>query len=383
MKYFEHFRDLRSRKISQRLNYFQAVNVWLKKVDIRSMGIVLQILGGIFVMVLLVVAAIAWRTYRAFNSFAKQLATMAAVGGSPSRITLVEPDDKSWLLEPEVQHSLTQLEELGFEKAGEFQIEEMCGLHVVGFTNPGDRLIAAAYADLSGNTWVDICSESTEGMLITCSNAISGDQVDERPGKKLFIDKGWTIQELYNKTLEESGIGPLRIIEAGDFKCVFEEAYAADMDWRNSRGGAPSWGEFCRTAESSGEEYSLEELEEAYYNTVYTMGVLRLSIECIQAFESQTESTLLGWAEVRNRAFALHEHVPNTHLVQFIVDHIGCLGNSDLSRLEELIDEDRSALENFLEFNKQLPDGVRARKVGEIDHPVQADIFAAAKAPEG
>ncbi len=345
------------------------------------MGIFLKVLGALFLLIVVVVGFVIWRVRRFLKKVAKDL--VGACGNTPSRITLSKPDDDEWLESEELQDAKAQLIELGFQEAGAFQIDEMFGFNLLGFVHPELQLMGVVYAtDYDDSVWVDICSE-TKNESLTVSSAPSGESADLRPGKRAIFMAGASAEDLFAVMEQERGEGPFDAVPLEQFAKLFQDSYAADMDWRNSRGGAPSREEFDRETRKSDQEMSEEQLEEAYHNVVYTMGVLRLSTECLDWFQKETEMSVQQWEDVRDRCFALHEHVPNSHLPDFIRDHFGGLEDEHLSRLEKLLDVNQTAAENFRAFNESLPEELRAERVGAVGTPVSAEIFAAPDCLEG
>jgi len=250
-------------------------------------------------------------------------------------------------------------------------------INLVGLVHKDEPLAAVVYRDCSSRVWADICVKQADGKLVTVSNAPEGDQLDTRPGKKIIIDSKLGINELFDRVKQEWNGDAGVDIPLGEFAQWMEKEYAEDMDWRNSKGGYPTWEEFLRTAEGEGQDCELsdEQLKEAYFETVYSLGVLRLSNECFDKFQQETEMSVQDWEEKRDCCFALHEKLPNSHLIKFIEDHFASLGEEHINKLKGALSEDRSAKENFVAFNELLPESLRAKKVGEVTFPVCADIF--------
>jgi len=190
------------------------------------------------------------------------------------------------------------------------------------------------------------------------------------------------IPELNDRIKAERGNGPFKDVEAADFKMEFEHAYAVEMDWRNSRGGVPTWDEFVRIAHQADETLTDGRLRTAYYETVYQKGVLRLSDECLATFCIETTLTVPEWEAVRDTCFALHEQIPNSHLADFIADHLCGLDENRMAQLKQIINPALPARENFDRFNQMLPESLQAIKLGDVDTPVRAEIFAAPLRPD-
>jgi hypothetical protein len=197
-----------------------------------------------------------------------------------------------------------------------------------------------------------------------------------------LFNSTWGIPELYDCIKAERGSGPFKDIEAADFKREFERVYAVEMDWRNSRGGVLTWEEFVRIAHQADATLTAGQLRTAYYETVYQKGVLRLNDECLATFCFETTLTVPEWEAVRDTCFALHEQIPNSHLADFIADHLRGLDDDRITKLQQVIDPVLSAIENFDRFNQSLPEHLQAIRLGDVDTPVRAEIFAAPLRPD-
>jgi hypothetical protein len=300
---------------------------------------------------------------------------------TPSRVTLMEARAPVWAQHAALQTTLSELRAMGFQLAGTYDVLEIPALHVVGMVHPEDYLYAAVYMLSEHQIWTDLCSEQLDGKSLTVSNVKTGNTLDHVPGRRQLFDTTWGISELYDCIKAERGRGPFKDIEATDFKREFERAYAVEMDWRNSRGGVPTWEEFVRIAHQTDDTLTDEQLRTAYYETVYQKGVLRLNDECLATFCIETTLTVPEWEAVRDTCFALHEQIPNSHLADFIADHLCGLDEDRMAKLQQVIDPARSAIDNFERFNQTLPEHLQAIKLGDVDTPVRAAIFAAPLRP--
>ncbi len=271
---------------------------------------------------------------------------------------------------------------MGFQPAGTYDVLERPELQLVGMVHPEDYLYAAVYVLPGDRLWTDLYSEQIRGESLTVSNVKTAGTLAHVPGHRQLSDPAWGIAELYDCIKAERGEGPFKDIEAADFKAEFEHAYAVEMDWLNSRGEVPTWEEFLRIAKQTDATLSDETLQTAYYDTVYEKGVLRLSDECVATFCAETTLTVPEWEAVRDTCFALHEHVPNTHLTDFIADHLYDLDEAHIAQLQQVIDPELPAIENFERFNERLPEHLQAIKLGDVEAPVQAEIFAAPLRPD-
>lgn len=135
-----------------------------------------------------------------------------------------------------------------------------------------------------------------------------------------------------------------------------------------------------RTLKNSEEKLDEKQVEQAYYQSVHTMGVERLHDECIESFKEVTDLSIREWENVQDRCLAIHQHIPSNHLRQFVGEHFEEIAEEHLGILEALIAAEETTIEVFRKFNERLPEKLRATKLGEVQEPVYAEIFSV---PEG
>jgi hypothetical protein len=344
-------------------------------------NVILQSLGILFILFVAVGGYLVYRFVRFWKRLHQEGQDQSGVD-TPSRVTLMEAKEPVWGQHAVLKNTLCELRSMGFQLAGTYDVFEMPQLHVVGMVHPEDYLYAAVYMLSEEKIWTDLCSDQLDGTSLTVSNVDTGGTLDCVPGRRHLFNPAWGIPELYDRIKAERGNGPFKDVEAADFKMEFEHAYAVEMDWRNSRGGVPTWDEFVRIAHQADETLTDGQLRTAYYETVYQKGVLRLSDECLATFCIETTLTVPEWEAVRDTCFALHEQIPNSHLADFIADHLCSLDDDRIATLPQVIDPALSAIDNFEQFNQALPAHLQAIKLGAVDTPVRAEIFAAPLRPD-
>lgn len=173
-----------------------------------------------------------------------QLQSFEITNSAPESIKLEACEQFGWLIEPEVQHSLRELETFGFVQLGTFRVVEMPGLHVIGLIQRERRFIACVYADQRGVTWVDISAQTVDGQICTTSNSLNDDLVHAQTRGALRVDKSWSIAELYAQQMQECADRTLTSVHGISFAELFERSYEADMRWQNEKDGtlrAPAW----------------------------------------------------------------------------------------------------------------------------------------------
>jgi len=344
-------------------------------------SVILQIFGILFILSIAVGGYLVYHLVHFWKQICQEVQHETGLD-TPSRLTLMETNNPAWGQHAALKKTLSELRAMGFQPAGTYDVWEMSHLYIVGMVHPEDYLYATVYMLSEEQLWTDLCSEQVGGENLTVSNVSTVGTLDDIPGHRQLSDPTWGIMDLYDCIKAERGKGPFKDIEAADFKAEFEHAYAVEMDWRNSQGGVPTWEEFIRIAKQTDTTLTETKLQTAYYETVYQKGVLRLSDECVATFCTETTLTVPEWEVIRETCFALHEHVPNSHLANFVADHLYGLDNDHIEDLKQVINPALPAIENFEQFNETLPEHLQAIKLGDVDTPVQAEIFAVPLRPD-
>ena len=288
---------------------------------------------------------------------------------APSSIQLVPVEQYGWLVEPEVQHSLRELEGLGFIQQGTFRIVEMQGLHVVGLTNSEKNQIASVYADNRGITWVDISAVEVSGKIYTTSNSLNQEIIESQNQSNLRVDKSWSVVELHAQETELTRGLELRSVVGISFPELFERSYSNDMKKLNESGGVLSRAAFRLQQEAIGENPSEEELEELYSDYVFRSGVLRLHEECCDRFMKDSTSP-----DAHGELLAVHKGIPIDLLLPFVVEKMK-LDDKLVNIIEPKFNREIDLQSAFKEINELLPEAKRARVVGEVAQPTEAIIY--------
>ncbi|OGF44711.1 MAG: hypothetical protein A2231_05145 [Candidatus Firestonebacteria bacterium RIFOXYA2_FULL_40_8] len=151
----------------------------------------------------------------------------------------------------------TQLQNTGFKDLGVYKVAEM-PVTLRGFVNSFEHFTAAVYFHPKAGAWADICVVYVDGTGLTVTNAPMGGVLDSRPGQEKVYKKGISLHELLAIAKTKRKVGPYNEpVTAKAFVTFFEDAYAKDMAWRQSKGGITAE-EVRRVAEEGGRTVSAE-----------------------------------------------------------------------------------------------------------------------------
>jgi len=332
----------------------------------------LQISGGVFLALIFLILIVflflwfKWKTFRKYFSVADI--------PTPSRIHLIPDISPDWIEEEAADNAMSAFRDLGFSDVGAFKIKEMRLVQLFAFVHEREHLMAVVYRQKNIGVWSDVCLEYENGNSLTVSNAPMGGELDIRPGSLKIADKTLNEIELVERIVKERESDNYRPVSVGSFSIRFEESYAEDMDWRNQRGG-PTKDEIRRVAENMNFEFSEDQIDEAYLESIETtMG--RLNEECVGQFIETTDISVAKWESVRDDIFTVHEKIPHKLLLEYLKDYAD-LPEDQWKRLDSLIDVNMQVTELFALMNERLPHELRFEKLGAISEPVKAEIYAA------
>ncbi|MFO0909255.1 MAG: hypothetical protein U0794_13045 [Isosphaeraceae bacterium] len=335
------------------------------------MALLLQIFGAAFLLLILFLVVgllvLRWK----LRSFARELkhslesfAEAAAASQTPSRLHLQRLATSAWMDEEEAGELSEQLRDLGFEHVGFYQTEEVAGLSLESWVQREARAWAVVYEHPQAGVWLDLVSQYDDGRRITFANTLQGEGVDQSPGHEVIRIANLDARELYARFIDERPVGPLTELHAEDFQRQFEKVYADEMDWRNSRGGATAE-EIRRIAELGRvlRRGTLQAIEDQTREHAFQ----ELDKAILERFLKESNSAS-EWEDARDSAFVVHDGLDTASLIARVEDYLDTTG---------LDDHDGGSRARFARFNAAKPSEERCRKLGSVEAPVAADIYAA------
>src|SRR5262249_22899767 len=168
------------------------------------MVIVLQVLGAIFLLLILFLVVAVLTVRAKLRTLAKSLEGMAgsmASSVTPARIRLRPMAAPSWEDEAAVEAEGGPLPGLGFANAGAFQVEEVPGLSLQAWVNPQSSVTAVVYEHPVAGVWTDMVTRYQDGTRATFANTQRGAGVDHAPGHTVERFPGLGSRELYERFL--------------------------------------------------------------------------------------------------------------------------------------------------------------------------------------
>jgi hypothetical protein len=344
------------------------------------MALVLQVFGVIFLLlvVLLIVVVLTIRAkIRGFVRNLEGIAKTLAAGNTPARVHLRPMAVPSWENLEAVEAQVEPLSALGFVQGGSYQVDEMEGLAIQAWFNAERGVTAVVYEHPVAGVWTDMVTRYQDGTIATFANTGQGSGVDHAPGHVVERFPGIGSAELFERFLADRPDRPWVTPSPDAFVDAFEKAYADEMDWRNSRGGATE-DEIRRIAQLSGETYD-EEVVQATRRMAEARAAVQLDEAIRERFLAEATMSAAEWEAVRDRVVVVHDRMTQDTFAEAITQSFDGEYDWDADGLPQIDRDDpgKSPRRLFAEINAGFGDGRRCRKLGVVHQPVEADVYVA------
>jgi hypothetical protein len=339
------------------------------------MGVFLQVLGILFLLLILLVIGGILLIRARLRSALKGLEDLK-YGVTPARIHLHRRQELEWKDPAAAAASLDAIRGLGFQEVGPFGIEEMDFIRMHALVRPDDHAYAVVYEHDKVGVWVDFVTRYEDGTSITYANTAQGGEVDQRPGHGTVRAPGLDPPALYRRFLAERPQRAMKTPSADDFQTTFERAYADEMDWRNSRGG-PTEEEIRAVAAASGEEIDEATLAAAR-EALAEQAAAGLQEALMERFLEKTTLSASRWEELRDRVVFVHDRLTAEMTVSTFTDWTEPPDDEDEAWEKRLQDvRDTSPRASFAAWNEAAPEGRRFERIDTLTEPVPADVYVA------
>ena len=333
------------------------------------MSLLLQIFGVIFLLIILfgVVAILMIRAkLRGFKKILEGLSKMMA---GPPRITLIPLAAPSWANPAETVPLVESLKSLGFEKVGNYQVQEIVGMEMEVWMNFAKSVTSVIYERPNVGIWLDLWTHFQDGTRMTFANPHIGKELKHAPGHDCRLFPGMDTRELFEKFLAERPDKPAKPVSAETFVSVFEQVYAEEQDWRNRRGGA-SVEEIRAIGMRNGETYD-EDVIQATHEFAERHALEELDETIRERFLEQTKMSAVEWERVRDRVIVIHDKMNSEVFEDVVGPWVDDEAFPDLSAIESV-----APRQFFDKINESLPANRRFIRLGTVSSPVEADIYA-------
>ena len=277
----------------------------------------LKYVGAFLVALIILLVLAVFYIKKKLKSFVSGLAdaikAMAAGAGVPPFRVNVKPitaeeftedaDDKK--LGP-INAASTELKSLGFEKIGEFLVEEVF-TSMRAFVDRETGTYAAIYNCPSIDfVWCDVVRRYADGSGWTYANK-EDDYIRFGPKQTTRFFPGESLTGVVEQFREAAPTENVVCVDDEEFPKFFEQSYARSMDYLISHGG-PTEAEIRQIAEKSGEECTDEQVA-AVQKRWRTAISEFLSERVLRRYRKDAGLSPHQWEELEYQAAVIHERM--------------------------------------------------------------------------
>lgn len=337
------------------------------------MILILKILGIVF-LILICLAAIVigyfvfkWKSIKALCEPSPP---------NPHKIQLNETDSLDWILSEEVSSPLQQLESMGFSGGKMYTVEEIPGISLVTLFKPDENVCGVVYHHDTAGIWSDFMVKFDDDTAFEVTNAPDAGNLDAHPGvKKIFVDFSESIVSVYRrfnqvKQEEYPEKGTVKIDDT-NFKPLFEDEYRKEYEWRAQKGGITR-AEFERVAVNSEVTVSDEQLDAAFH-MAKVQELYRWHEQCIEEFIDNTTMPVSEWVEYADHLVIVSNIVHIDYYIEYLQDFIDY--DAEVVKEEGWFNDTMPSAFFFEKINDTLPERQKAKKIGSVAAPIEADIY--------
>lgn len=344
----------------------------------------LQILGGIFLVVLLVAAWYGWKIFRFFKRIKSGEYSTAEdqVCGllPPTEIELESADVNEWLSKDRLFSAENELRAIGCEHIGYFTTyQNMLTIQISLWSFKGAVLFAIYEAlknleeDKASTFVIECAAKTSDGTLTITSNPSA--LVLPRPRNHIIhIEESFHPKALLTLLKSKlTAIGkPQKISNPKQFFCETAEDIAVWL-WSEEQLRSQDFRNFLEQAGIETENFDLDQLVE--YGNSYRSEHLTRKIT--RKVASNPKISAAKWEEIRDNLIIIHEEMDKSNFVGSLYDMCVGLSEAQEEMLEEL-EESENKIHIFDEFEKlkkPLKEVLRVKKLGDVKEPVMAQIY--------
>ena len=330
------------------------------------------LVGSVLLLWLLLRFALPWWLGRKIAA----MADMAQSAGIAARITLV-PTTQEWR-QPGTAGLIDGMLALGFDEVGRFAVPEMPTMQLWAGCHPQDGVASAVYDHGTMPVFFDLVRVYDDHTTCTVSTNPIHDPENVPPGSRCIADPAMHPQAALDALRAQPSTGNVLPLDAGSFAVVFIELYARSIDHILSK-QMPDADKMrsvgARVSAATGTP--VPELDDAQMQLAVDMQRnSRLSALQEAIIDRFLQSGHIGaheWERVRDRLAIVHDLLSRDEAADL------ARGNSDLDVAECLVAtvlaQQLSPLDTFEKINAALPETQRSRLLGEVDHPLYAQIY--------
>jgi hypothetical protein len=335
--------------------------------------VVTTLIGLILLLWLLLRYALPWWLGRKIAAMANMPQT-----GIAARITLA-PTAQPWQ-QPGTAGLVEQMLGTGFVEVGRYAVPEMQGMQLWTGTHPRDGVAAAVYDHNRLPSFFDVVRVYDDHRTCTVTTNPIHDPENVPPGSRWIADPALSPADAFAALRAQPMDGDALRVDALNFAPVFIELYARSVDHILSK-DMPDAEKMrqvgARVSEATGDPVpQLDERQMALAVEMERASRLSALQEAIvDRFLQSGQIDAREWERVRDRVIVVHDLLSR----EDAADLARTAADWEISQpvVDEVVAEGLSPLDTFEKIASVLPESQRLRLLGEVDHPLYAQIYVA------
>ncbi len=334
--------------------------------------VVATLVGVVLLLWLLLRFALPWWLDRKIAA----MADMAQNAGIAARITLAHAV-QAWQ-QPGTAALIDEMLALGFTEVGRFAVREMPTMQLWAGSHLQDGVAVVVYDHGTMPSFFDLVRVYDDHATCTVTTNPIHDPGNVPPGSSCIADPAMQPQMALDTLRSQPLAGNPLPLDVGNFEPIFVELYARSMDHILSKQMPDADGMRAvgtRVSEATGT--SMPELDEQQMRLAVDMQrdtrLAALQEAIIDRFLQSGQIGAREWERVRDRLAIVHDLLSRE-------DAAGLArSNCDYEAIEPMVArvlaQELSPLDTFETITAALPDTQRLRLLGEVDHPLYAQLY--------
>ncbi|MDX1456253.1 MAG: hypothetical protein R3276_01615 [Marinobacter sp.] len=339
---------------------------------------ILQILGVVFLILLLAIGLLVWKVYRLVKTQANSDIAVA-MSVLPAQSMELEPSHADdWSERERLDFQERQLKGIGAHHVGYFCVYSGLAVIRVSLWNVKDWAVVAIYeAQSSENrgevTFIyEVASKLNDGSLCVTSNAHA--VYDSRPANhRMLFDEAESVIDFLKRLKHElsSDGKAIRIADAREF---FIDCYEDTSEW--------SWREEQLTSDKTRQVLAAvgvnvtDELMQELIDMGRSYSVEVNINKVRRKLARNARMSVEQWEKIRDRLIIVNEKMQIHHLLEAVYEAAG-----------ELSDVQEQVLDGFEQTSRELLDPISAfqmlaqsmnlklRRIAATEHPVKSEVY--------
>jgi hypothetical protein len=306
------------------------------------------------------------------------MAEQAAATRLAARITLgALPANAAWQ-QPGTAGVIRQIVEEGFIQVGRYAVPEMPGIQLWAGVHPQEGYAAVVYDHPKMPPMFDLCRFHVDRSSCTVTSNPLHNPANIPPGNTCVADADFTPDGALAVLRAQPLTGePLRL-DAGNFAAVYIEAYARSMDHILSR-PPPDAQQMqqigAQMAELTGEPAPV--LDEVQMEQAVRMQQFSRQAALEQAildrFLESGQIDARSWERLRDDTVVVHDLLSREDAADLARSRAD-FDDTDLLVIG-VLEKELPPIDTFEAVTAALPEAQRLRLLGEVDHPLYAQVY--------